>query len=110
MDILSLDEELKQDKEPKPVCVVRLVTSCYKSGNILTIKKTIRGLARKSQGYQVLFEDADVMCPESVFDRITNLGECKDGIYRVEICNEFASWETPHIVEDYDYKLVKYEE
>lgn len=43
-----------------------------------------------------------------VFDRITNLSGCEDGLYVVVTCNEHHDWETGNL-EDYDYQLLPYE-
>lgn len=40
---------------------------------------------------------------------ITNLDKCKDGIYKIQICNPRTDWETGYI-DEYDYKLVPFKE
>lgn len=98
------------DKKEKPnTCVVRLTTSYWYSPDGLNKKQTLRFLRRKCSGYNFLYEDACNIGPDQVVTRIVNLDECKDGIYKIITCNEHSSWETPHIIEDYDYKLIPLE-
>lgn len=99
----------EEDKEPRPILIVRLTTSHWHDGDGIHQKKSLRYLKRKSQGFNIMYEDSSMIGANEVFPRITNLEECKDGIYKVETCNEFGHWETPHIIEDYDYKLIKVE-
>lgn len=106
-DILT--EALAEKKELRPLCVVRLSTSVWHDGNGVHIKKTFRYLRKKCQGYNILDEDCTNGGADETVKRIINLGECKDGVYQVITCNEFAAWETPHIIEDYDYKLIPYD-
>jgi hypothetical protein len=90
--------------------VVRLATSCWQDiSGAIHIQKSLRPLKRKSSGYQFLQEDASMAGVDLVFNRITNLSQCEDGIYEVRTCNEYKDWETGHI-EDYDYVLVPYQE
>jgi hypothetical protein len=95
--------------EEKCVCVIRLTTSYWYDNKGLHYKKSLNVLKRKSAGYQVILEDCSNIGADEVFPRITNLEECKDGIYQVVTCNEKRDWETG-AVDDYDYQLIKYEE
>ncbi len=106
---LAAAELLTNPKEPKPICVVRLTTSVWSDGNGVHIKKTLRYLRKQCRGYNILDEDCSNAGVNEAVKRITNLDECEDGVYKVVTCNEFAAWETPHIIEDYDYKLIPYE-
>lgn len=99
--------ELQVDKkEPPNECIVRLTTNVWCNSNGVHIKKSLRFLKRKCKGYNILDEDCQMIGADGVMKRIINLHNCKDGVYEVITCNEFACWETPHIIEDYDYKLV----
>lgn len=93
-------------KEEKIKIIVRLTTSCYHDHGGLTIKKHLRFLKRKCTGFNFIDEDCSMVSAGEVFDRITNLDECKDGIYQIKICNEKKDWETGYI-DDYDYMLVE---
>lgn len=101
--------EQETPKEPHPLCVVRLTTSVWSDGSGVHIKKTLRYLRKQCQGYNILDEDCSNAGVSETVKRITNLDECEDGVYKVVTCNEFAAWETPHIIEDYDYELIPYE-
>lgn len=91
-------------------CVVRLTTSLWGDSKGLHIKRDLNFLKKKCQGFNILEEDVGMVGASEVVDRITNLNECEDGIYQVITCNEWAAWETPNIIEDYDYKLIPYNE
>jgi len=103
---LDLGTEIRPLKEPRPTCVVRLTTSCWHDTNGVHINKTLRFLKRQCVGYNILYEDCSMVGAEEVVKRITNLDKCEDGIYQVTTCNESHDWETPHILEDYDYELI----
>ena len=103
---LDLGTEIRPLKEPRPVCVVRLTTTVWHTDDGVHIKKSLRFLKRKCVGYNILYEDCRMVGADEVVKRITNLDECEDGIYCVVTCNESHDWETPHIVEDYDYELI----
>ena len=109
---LNLDELLRKAdvKEPHNICVVRLTTSVWNDGSAVHIKKTLRYLRRKCSGYNILDEDCSNVGADLVVKNIINLDECEDGVYKVITCNEWAAWETPHIIEDYDYKLIPFTE
>lgn len=85
--------------------VVRLRTTMWSDKNGLHLKKSLTFLRRKSEGFNVLEEDASAAGVEEVLPRILNLGKCEDGIYEVVVCNESHDWETGY-VDDYDYRLV----
>lgn len=106
---LTFDDLVAKHKEPPPLCIVRLTTSVWHDGSGVHIKKTLRYLRRQCKGYNILEEDSHNGGADEVTKRITNLDECKDGVYQVITCNEWSSWETPHIIEDYDYKLIPFE-
>jgi hypothetical protein len=97
------------DPKEKPSQVVRLKTSCWKgNGGELNIKRTLKTLKKFSHGFEYLSEDCNMVGAEDVFEMITNLDQCKDGIYLVETCNQSTDWETGFL-EGYDYKLVPFE-
>ena len=93
--------------EPKQLnrCVVRLRTTMWANESGLHTKKSLTFLRRKSEGFNVLEEDASAAGVEEVLPRILNLDECEDGIYEVVVCNESHDWETGY-VDNYDYRLV----
>lgn len=90
--------------------VVRVSTACWKDGRDgIHITKRITPLKRKSFGFQVLADDANQVGVSDALKRILNLDECEDGVYEVVTCNESKDWETG-CVEDWDYKLIPYNE
>ena len=93
--------------EPKQLnrCVVRLRTTMWADKSGLHTKKSLTSLRRKSEGFNVLEEDASAVGVEEVLPRILNMDECPDGVYEVVMCNESHDWETGY-VDNYDYRLV----
>lgn len=107
--LTTIDDVIQPDKEERSKVVVRLSTSSWYDHDGMHIKKTLRYLKRQCKGFNFIHEDCCMIGSSEVFPRIINLDECKDGIYEVITCNERSSWETPHIIEDYDYKLIPYD-
>lgn len=97
---LAGDAEKEQSR-----CILRLRTTTWADAKGLHIKRSLVFLRRQCVGFNVLAEDAGAIDAESVVGRITNLAECKDGIYEAVVCNVSRDWETGH-VDDWDYKLV----
>ena len=98
-DVLAVEP-----KQPNR-CVVRLRTTMWADKTGLHTKKSLTFLRRKSEGFNVLEEDASAAGVEEVLPRILNLDECPDGVYKVVVCNESRDYETGY-VDDYDYRLV----
>ena len=98
-DVLAVEP-----KQPNR-CVVRLRTTMWADKTGLHTKKSLTFLRRKSEGFNVLEEDASAAGVEEVLPRILNLDECPDGVYEVVVCNESRDYETGS-VDDYDYRLV----
>lgn len=99
IDVLAVES-----KQPNR-CVVRLRTTMWADKTGLHTKKSLTFLRRKSEGFNVLEEDASAAGVEEVLPRILNLDECPDGVYEVVVCNESRDYETGY-VDDYDYRLV----
>ena len=109
LDDLFVDlRSVSSENDLPSISVVRLDTSAYMDERgVITLKKTIRPLKRKSSGYQLLQEDVHNLDALEVTDHIVNLYDVKDGVYEVITCNASRDWETGY-VEDYDYQLVPY--
>ena len=86
-------------------CTVRVKTTVWADKRGLHTKKSLTFLRRRCEGFNVLAEDASAIGAEEVLLRILNLGEVKDGIYEVVVCNESHDYETGY-VDDYDYRLM----
>lgn len=95
-------------KEPHSITVVRLTTTYWYDNNGMYSKQTLRFLKRKISGYNWITEDLAAIGADEVMPKIINLSKCEDGVYQVVTCNERHDWETPHIIDEYDYKLVPY--
>ena len=105
-DLLEVgNKELSEERDR---CVVRLRTSSWSDKNGINTKRSLTFLRRKCKGYNMLEEDASMIGAEEVIPNIINLDACRDGVYEVVSCNESRDWETG-IVDDYDYKLIKYD-
>lgn len=106
--MLDIIPTMKKEVVPNET-VVRIYTAYRGDRSSLHVKRTISLQKRKSSGCNMLFEDASEMPVAEVIQRITNLAECEDGLYRVVTHNEKRDWETG-IVDDYDYLLVPFKE
>ncbi len=94
------------EKEPPSVTIVRLMTTWYKDvRGGLVVRKTLAPLKRRCTGYQVIYEDAEMIGIQEVLEQVTNLFQVEDGIYEVRTCNVTHHWESPHIIDDYQYEL-----
>lgn len=89
--------------------VVRLRTSYFSTKHGIRKAIDLNVLKRKSTGWDVLNEEVSAMSVEHTFGRITNLTDCKDGIYLVEMTKVSTDPETG-IVDDYYLKLAPYKE
>jgi hypothetical protein len=105
-DDLKLVEVLDSKKDAN-IEIVRLRTSYWQSKQgVISVKRDIIPLRRKSQGYQILEEDARSVSAKEVVTRIVNLDGCEDGLYCIETCNEARDFASG-CIEDYDYQLTK---
>lgn len=104
MDLQNLNGTQPERRE-----VVKLVTHSWVDKRGLHIRRDLLPLKRKSIGHSCLEEDCSMIGPDEVHPRITNLHQCKDGIYQVVLCNEHRDYESGDI-EDYDYKLIAFTE
>lgn len=89
--------------------VVRLTTNMYHTERGVFMQKSLQYLKRKSEGYCWIKEDCDMIGAGDVIPRIRNLNDCKDGVYEIVTINMSKDFETGY-VEDWDYKLVPFEE
>ena len=97
------------DTEPKPLVVVRLTTSAYDNDKGFFVKKELRYLKRKCQGWNCLEDFCDNGGANATEECITNLYEVPDGIYTVVMSNISRDYETG-VVDDWDLTLVPYKE
>lgn len=97
---LAGDAEKEQSR-----CILRLRTTTWADAKGLHIKRSLVFLRRQCVGFNGLAEDAGAIGAEIAVGSITNLAECKDGIYEAVVCNVSHDWETGH-VDGWDYKLV----
>lgn len=95
--------------EPTNVCVVRVITTAWRTDYGIHQKKSLMFMRRKSKGLNILEEDASSTEDAHVMRRITNLNSVDDGLYTVAICDEERDFETGY-VEDWNYKLVPFVE
>jgi hypothetical protein len=109
---MTLDPLTFEVIQPNEVhrCVVRLVTSYWHNRSGVHIKRSLTYLKRQCKGYNILDEDVSNCDAETVLSHIVNINECEDGVYQVVTCNESHDWEMPHIIDDYDYKLIPHDE
>jgi len=103
--VLSTDGLANDEGKERNRCVVRLRTTTWANNKGLHIKHSLTYLRRQCVGFNVLAEDESAIGAESIIGSITNLAECKDGIYEAVICNVSHDWETGY-ADDWGYKLV----
>lgn len=108
-DLATAFDVFSKEVEKKIRCVVKVTTSQWGDKNGMYEKKSLKFLKRKCSVYNFVEDDCQMVGANEVFSRITNLKECKDGIYEVVTCNEHKDYWTGHI-EDWDYKLIPFEE
>jgi hypothetical protein len=101
----SLDDIFRQENtsEPNSCCVIRIRTSSWFDRTGIHVKKDIIHLKRKCSGFNYFEEDISNIGSEEVLERCPDIFKLDDGVYEVYTINERSSWETPHIIEDYDY-------
>ena len=107
-----VEKSLKLELPPEtghlsPVVVVRVSTSYWSGACGLYLKRSIKFLRRLCKGHNFLEEDISCLGPDEVACLITNLDQCRDGIYEVQMCNTLTDWETGY-VDQWEYKLVPY--
>lgn len=88
--------------------IVRLSRSYWHDHNGAYLKISIKLLKRLS-GSDYFLEDCANAGADCLFPIITNLNQCKDGIYELDTCDEHRDWESGYI-DDYKYKLIPYVE
>jgi hypothetical protein len=89
--------------------VVRLKTSFWNDSRGVYQKRALTFLRRKSRGFDWIYEEANMGGADQLVSRILNLNTVNDGVYRLVTCNESRDWETG-IIDDYDFRLVPYDE
>jgi hypothetical protein len=99
----------EEDNSIKPRCVVRLTTSTWSDERGVYKKQSITYLKRLCFEYNILDEDSKNIGANEVIEKIVNLHECEDGIYKVITCNPSYDWESGYL-DDYDYQLIPFKE
>lgn len=101
---MNLDDLLSQSID-KPSVAVRLSTSYWKDRKGIHMCKSLTWMRRMSSGNNYVEDDASMGGVDAVFKMLTNLDECKDGIYRIDTVNVSRDFESGH-VDSWDYKLI----
>ncbi len=86
-------------------CVVRLSKEFWSDDKGVYSKTKLVVLKKRCNGYNLLLEETNSTSAEDTFSRITNIDDCKPGIYQVEVTNIQRDYETG-IVDDFDLILV----
>lgn len=92
---------------PEHRTVVRLRTSVWHDRKGVHIRRSLTYLRKQCSGCNVLEEDVSNIGAEDAVRQIINLDACKDGIYRVVMCNMTRDYETGY-VDGYDLELVPF--
>lgn len=98
--------ELNEPQEPKPITIVRVTTTAFRTKRGLKFVKEITYLKRKSSGHNFLEYEVEMVDAPSVQRKIANLQEIEDGVYRVILCDISKDWEMG-IIDDYRFKLIQ---
>lgn len=96
----------QDDNEVMARCVVRLRTSIWNNKRGIYYRKEIIFMKSLSWDFSILEEDAQNIGAD-VYDKITNIDECEDGLYEVIMCNPSYDWESGYL-DDYDYELIPF--
>lgn len=86
-------------------CVVRLSTNTWADKKGIHTKRSLTYLKRKCVGHNILDDARNNVGAKNTLGRITNLDECADGVYVVNVCNVRHDFESGHV--DYlEYELI----
>jgi hypothetical protein len=86
--------------------VVRVRTSTYSTRGGLSVRRDITVLRRRSHPEACLLqEDINATSALDTANRIINLVDVEDGVYKLVTCNERHDYESG-IIDDYDLMLV----
>lgn len=103
---IPIDKEINDNGEKESKCVVRLTTTAWSDKRGLHTKKSLTFLRKQCcRGVNLLEYEADNSSAGEAISLITNLANCKDGVYAVELYDKSRDWETGYI-DSCDYKLV----
>lgn len=106
---LKIIDAMDSGMTEKSESIFRLQTSCWHDQRSLHVKRSLTRLKRLSSGdYEHILDEAVNIGAYDAVEMITNLSECKDGVYKAVVIDEQTDWETG-FVEDWRYKLVPVE-
>lgn len=90
------------------ITVVRKKTEFFVgSRNSLNIRIKLIPVKSLSFGYQPIEDDISNSDAETVLNRILNINDVNDGIYKIVSCNHFTDKDTGY-VESWNYRLIPY--
>lgn len=89
--------------------IVRIRTEYYSTKRGVAKTRKLETLKRKSSGFDFIEEDTAQVGADGVIETIINFDSVDDGIYEVIMINLCHDYETG-MLEDWEYKLVPYEE
>ena len=91
--------------EPVPKTIAKVQTTVWADKRGIHKKRSLIFLRRRCIGYNVLEEEITDVGRADGLDRVINFDDCKDGIYRVEVCNETTDYDSGY-VDYWEYRLV----
>ena len=97
--------EEQEIKEPKTRMVVSLRRSFWHDKDGAYQRISLRYLKRQTQGFNIFDDECGMIGASDALPKITNLHQCKDGVYLLVTINAHRDWETGHI-EEWDYELI----
>jgi hypothetical protein len=106
MNTTQLTKCVMAEKQVKSV--YRLRTTCWSDNKSLHVKRSLTLLRRLSTGgHDHLIEEVDQVGAYDAVEMITNLAECEDGVYVVDVVEKSYNYESG-LIEDWAYRLVPY--
>ena len=102
--LAPLTEDVEDASVPRTRMVVRLRRSFWHDNDGAYQRVSLKYLKRHTEGFNILDDECTLIGADEVFPKIINLDKCRDGVYKIILCNEHRDYETGHI-EDWDYRL-----
>ena len=106
----DLDLHMNVSGDDEPRCIVRLTTSYWSDRRGLHAKRSLTYLRRRSRGWSAIEDEIDSAGACDAALNITNLWECKDGIYEVDVdverrydrtgCDDYYSFTLKPVADD----------
>lgn len=102
------DDEKKHNQETPAETIVRVKHDYYKKGDRYIRETSIRTMKSLSTGCDLLAEEMSSCDVEYALDRIGDLTNLNDGLYKIHFTNFSRDWETGNI-DDWKVELIPHQ-